>query len=149
MLRFKIFAIFLLLNCIFSFDAISQPRNSKRFSAIESEKIAYITKELKLTPSEAQKFFPLYNEYNTNMWDVKTAKRSITQQPEQRINSLNSTQGTQKDLIAYDAKEVELKRNYRKKFSQVIGEARASQFFEVEQRFRESLIRELQSRRQK
>ena len=37
------------------------------FKAIESEKIAYITKELKLTPGEAEVFFPIYNQYNREM----------------------------------------------------------------------------------
>lgn len=147
MLRLKLVSITAIFVCLLSLSSAAQPRNSARFSAIESEKIAYITKELKLTPAEAQKFFPLYNQYNKEMWDIKSAKTGMSQAPQQHVNSLNR-RGS-RDVIAYDAKEVEIKKEYRKKFSQVIGESRASQFFEVEQRFRENLIKELRSRRNK
>lgn len=123
---------------------IAQPRDNKRFRAIENEKIAYITKELKLSIAEAERFFPIYNQYNREMWDVKTEKASAGS-----ASSINakSLKGNTRDVIAFDAKEVQIKKNYRGKFAQVIGAARASQFFEVEQRFRENLIKELRSRK--
>jgi len=114
------------------FLPVAQAQDSKRFEAIENQKVAYITKHLKLSPSEAQKFFPLYNQYNKELWAVKSAK----------------TGGSDKrDIISYDAKEVEIKKQYRKKFGEVIGSSRASQFFEIEQDFRELLYKELQKRR--
>ncbi len=124
--------------------AQAQPRDSKRFEAIENEKIAYITKQLKLSPSEAQKFFPLYNQYNKEMWAVKSEKTGSSSNAPQGANSFGSGK---RDIISYDAKELEIKKEYRKKFSEVIGNSRASQFFEIEQNFRELLYKELQNRR--
>ncbi len=115
----------------------SQDRN--RFQAIENEKIAYITKELNLTPREAQQFFPLYNEYSQTLWDLRKAK--LNGAPK------NSFRGGSRDVLQYDAKEVEVKKEYRSKFAKVIGSARASQFFEVEQEFREHLYKSLQRKK--
>jgi len=112
--------------------AQAQPKDSKRFEAIENEKIAYITKHLKLSPSEAERFFPLYNQYNREMWVVKSAKTGSSDK---------------RDIISYDAKELDIKKAYRKKFGEAIGSSRASQFFEIEQNFRELLYKELQKRR--
>ena len=115
----------------------------RNFEAIESEKIAYITKELKLTPAEAERFFPIYNQYNKEMWELKRAKRGALRTPE-GANSLNSEK---RDVIAYDVKEVELKKAYRADFAKFIGQARASQFFQVEEDFFNLLRSKIQNRK--
>lgn len=143
-----IIAIFcLVLSCCISLSYAQQ----NKFNAIESEKIAYITKELKLSPMEAQKFFPLYNKYNEEMWDLKRAKRGTnnsnnTAATPRGVNSFNRG-GQQRDVIAFDAKEVDIKKKYRTQFSQVVGQARASQFFQVVEDFNNILRDELQNRK--
>lgn len=126
MLQLKyIFTTLCLLFTLHS-TSIAQENN---FEAIESKKIAYITKELKLTPAEAQRFFPLYNKYNEAIWELKRAKKR-----------------ERKDVISFDAKEVELKKEYRGEFAKVIGQARASQFFQVVEEFNDLLRNTLQNR---
>ena len=41
--------------------AMGQPRLNQKREQIKALKIAYITDELKLTPEEATKFWPLFN----------------------------------------------------------------------------------------
>lgn len=115
-------------------------QSNKRFQIIENEKIAFITRELNLSRKEAQDFFPIYNEYSKEMWSVKKAKT-------ENSPARNNLRGNSRDVIAYDAKELEIKKNYREKFSKVIGTARSSQFFQVEQEFREYLIKSLNNRK--
>ena len=43
--------------------AMGQPRLNQKREQIKALKIAYITDELKLTPEEATKFWPLFNAY--------------------------------------------------------------------------------------
>ncbi|GEM64606.1 hypothetical protein SF1_25880 [Sphingobacterium faecium NBRC 15299] len=115
-------------------------QDNERFQIIENEKIAFITRELNLSRKEAQDFFPIYNEYSKEMWSVKKAKTGNSP-------SRNNLRGGSRDVIAYDAKELEIKKNYREKFSKVIGASRSSQFFQVEQEFREYLIKSLNNRK--
>lgn len=115
-------------------------QDNERFQIIENEKIAFITRELNLSRKEAQDFFPIYNEYSKEMWNVKKAKTGNNP-------SRNNLRGNSRDVIAYDAKELEIKKNYREKFSKVIGTSRSSQFFQVEQEFREYLIKSLNNRK--
>ncbi len=51
------------LAFLFTIVAISQPRLNQKREQIKALKIAYITDELKLTPEEASKFWPLFNAY--------------------------------------------------------------------------------------
>lgn len=137
---------------------------SDRFERIENEKKAYITKSLNLTSAEAKKFFPIYEQYHDEMGALQKAKRkertqqTQRQQPPPRTtlqsqrnsglrNDLNSSSDiADRDMIAFDSKKVELKKNYRKRFAEVIGQARASQFFQVEEEFHDYLMQKLQNR---
>lgn len=133
--------------------AVAQESRAERFERIEAEKIAFITKELNLTPSEAQRFFPVYNQYHREISKLKQERRSVsrlrskTQLEENKRMAGNNFNMTDRDVLAFDAKELEVKKNYRNRFTTIIGQARASRFFEVEEEFRNYLLRELQQRR--
>ncbi|MHC8949204.1 hypothetical protein [Sphingobacterium hungaricum] len=143
----------LLIICIFiftSFAAFAQQESGgreDRFSQIENEKIAYIIKQLKLTPAETQKFIPIYNQYSKEIWALNSAKTKTVNSNKSNSNSFNRSSSN--DVIEFDAREVEIKKEYRTKYSQVIGSSRASQFFVVEQEFRSMLRQELQNRKDK
>jgi hypothetical protein len=87
------------------------------------------------------------------MWDLKREKRGTnsnsTAKTPSSVNSFNSrgSQIQKRDVIAFDAKEVEIKKKYRTQFSQVVGQARASQFFQVVEDFNNILRNELQNRK--
>jgi len=125
------------------FVANGQSRQ-ERFEAIENQKAAYITKHLQLTPSEAQRFFPLYNQYIKEIRDIKSKKSRSVNAP---VGG-RSFQSETTDVIKYDTQEVNTKKKYRTKFSEVIGKSRSSQFFAVEQEFIELLYKELRGRKQ-
>lgn len=144
MLRFRQLLFTLSFMLLSALCTNAQPRDSKRFEAIENEKIAYITKELNLTQSEAQRFFPIYNQYNKEMWTLKSEKTSVATNAPRGASTLNGS--GKRDVLSYDAKELEVKKEYRKKFSEVIGSSRSIEFFEIEQNFRELLYKELQRR---
>ncbi|SFS87438.1 hypothetical protein [Sphingobacterium wenxiniae] len=146
MLRFKHLFVTIVGLALCVLSAQAQPRDSKRFAAIENEKIAYITKELNLTTAEAQRFFPIYNQYSKAVWNVRSQRQDDSTPSPKGTNSFNRSSG-QRDVLSYDAKELNIKKEYRAKFAEVIGQSRASQFFEVEQNFRELLYKELQNRK--
>ncbi|MFD1164511.1 hypothetical protein ACFQ2C_02725 [Sphingobacterium daejeonense] len=143
MIRLKHIISTLFLIWIACFVANGQSRQ-ERFEQIENQKTAYITKQLRLTPTEAQKFFPLYNQYTKEIRSVKSKKSRGNQIDRTRGNSFRPGN----DAIEFDAQEVDIKKKYRAKFADVVGQSRASQFFSVEQEFIELLYKELNSRRQ-
>ncbi len=108
-----------------------------RFQQVESAKIAYITKNLELTPTEAQKFFPIYNEYRKEM-------REISHQKKADRNNLKSESG-----LEFDSKVLACKKKYHARFTTIISPTKASRFFEVEREFREQLFKELENRNRK
>src|SRR5690625_6700831 len=62
--------LFLFLTFL-AFTAYGQ--DDKR-SQIQAMKTAYITEELELTATEAEKFWPIYNAYRKDLWSLRHDK---------------------------------------------------------------------------
>jgi Spy/CpxP family protein refolding chaperone len=66
-------------------------------NAIESLKIAFLTKQLDLTPDEAQKFWPVYNQYTIEL--KKMRKDHTGDELEMREKALTLTKRFKPELI--------------------------------------------------
>jgi len=56
-------------------DTRGQRGHDVRYERLKSMKVAYITQELNLTPAEAEKFWPVYNEKYKKVLPIKTVAR--------------------------------------------------------------------------
>ena len=65
-------------------NTFAQESRQQRFERIETEKIAFITKELDLSSREAQRFFPTYNEYRKELHATLQDNRRKSQQKPHR-----------------------------------------------------------------
>ena len=102
--------------------------NEKKQQGIDALKVAFISKELELTPDEAQKFWPVYNQYAK---ELKTT-----------INHGN-------DALDRDEKVLNLRKSYKEQFSNVLGQQRMNKIFNAEGRFRNLLIKSMRDQNQR
>lgn len=101
--------------------------NSKMAQSIDALKMAYITKELNLSPDEAQKFWPIYNNYSS---ELKKARKDFRQ-----------------DDLAFEERKIGIMRRYQDNFRRVLNsDIRSKQCFRVEPEFHKVLRREWQRR---
>jgi hypothetical protein len=98
---------------------------------LESLRIAFITKQLQLTPQEAEKFWPVYNSYDDEM-------RKMVRDHRQKG-------GSEIDL---EEKILAMHKKYRPDFLKVISEQKFDKLMVAERQWRDMLQKELQ-RRQK
>lgn len=97
---------------------------------IQSLKIAFITERLQLTSSEAQKFWPIYNDY----------EKEISKQWQAYENG-----GI--PVLDNEEKLLKVKLKYRSSFEKVLGKDKVNKFYLAEQDFRGVLIHSLQHRK--
>ncbi|MFT3846670.1 MAG: hypothetical protein QM725_16540 [Lacibacter sp.] len=121
--------IFFVAATGFSFAQEQQPEpnQEKKIQALE---IAFISRKLDLTPDEAQKFWPVYNEYRKEMKQAMISQR----------NDPN------KDAVMNEQKLLDIKKKYRDRFIGVIGQPRMNKLFEAEREFRAVLLNQLKNR---
>jgi len=125
----KIFTLTVLLISItgFAFAQEQQP-DPKQEEKIQALEIAFISRKLDLTPDEAQKFWPIYNEY-------KKEVRQVT------MNERNNP-----DEIVREQKILDVRKKYSGRFVGVIGQPRMNKFFQAEREFRGVLLNQLKNR---
>lgn len=119
--------LILLFALTASLTAISQERGEK----IEALRIAYITKQLQLTPDEARVFWPVYDVYEGEMRGIiKDCRQKGCTQLEQ------------------DEKILNLRKKHKPQFLKVISEAKFDKLIKAESTLKEMLLKELQNRRE-
>ena len=103
----------------------ANPSPEKKQQNIEALKVAFISKELELTPEEAQKFWPVYNQYSKEMTSTFRAG--------------------DEDVLERDEKVLNVRKRYKDQFSKVLGDQRVNRMFGAETRFRQLLIKAMRN----
>jgi hypothetical protein len=120
--------LLLLTGFVFTF-LIGVAQNGNRLEAL---KIAYITKKLDLSPEEAQKFWPIYNQYSA---ELKQARQTATRN--------NSSE------IELDEATLNIRKKYSSQFSQVLSPQKVDTFFKSEKEFGHYVQKEMERRQLK
>jgi phosphomevalonate kinase len=121
--------------------------NPKRQEKIEVLKRTYISEQLNLTVAEAEKFWPVYNEFN----DQRKAIRKSLKQLEKNSNTITDEKklSTQIDQISQKKKEeIDLQSAFLKNCLPILGVEKTRKLARLEQDFKKKLMQELKNRRE-
>jgi Spy/CpxP family protein refolding chaperone len=116
---------------------------------IESLKIAYITQQLNLDPAQAQKFWPVYNQYQAALHRLSRQRRkNLMSEDELHKASDSEIERSLDQDFSYQKQALQIREEYRDKFRKVLPPEKVAQLYRAERDFNLKLIRELH-RRQK
>jgi hypothetical protein len=122
----------LILFCLtVSFSALAQDAPKTEVQRLEAYKIAYLTKKLNLSPSEAQKFWPIYNKYQEEVKNLRVDSRQ-----------------DKKSEIETEEKMLNIRKKYNDEFSKAINNDKVNTLFRSEREFSLMVQKELMERRQ-
>jgi hypothetical protein len=114
----------LIAICLLPMLAQAQPQPRRDMSMdrekLESLEAAYLTRELNLSPDDAQKFWPVFNKYREEVKGVNT-NTAIT------------------DPLEKQQKILDLRKKYRGDFGRILGQERGQSVFSAEDRFRQKV----------
>jgi len=114
---------------------------------IESRKIAWLATAITLTPVEAARFWPVYNDWNKkieeNMRSRHLALRTIRQLSRDKSTDEKAYAQQSKILIDGAAEEARITSEAHRAYVSILGEVRTARLYLAEEQFREMLIREL------
>ena len=116
----------------FSFTGFSQEAEKPQADAggrIKALQIAYLTNKLNLKPEEAQRFWPVFNQYQEEIRKVRIEGRNL---PE----------------VDKEQKIVDIRKKYFEEFTKVLNKDRADRVFKADNEFRDVIRKEIQERRQ-
>ncbi len=115
-------------------------RPGQRLAQLENAKIAFITTRVALTQDQAQKFWPVYNEFSTRRRELNRNGRLLRREvadglTDQQIRD-NFTQG-----FAVRQQELNLEKEYFDKFQKIISLRQVAQLFLAERDFTKEVIK--------
>lgn len=140
----------LLLFCTLAVSAQDEEevvkQDPKAQEKIKAARIAYITEKLGLTPAEAEKFWPIYNEFAARRQEL----RKEFEQARKNKPANQSDEQHQKDMVDLGLKvkqsELDLEKDYSNRILNVITPQKLMALRKAEQDFRVMVLRQIQNR---
>jgi hypothetical protein len=116
-----------------------------RKAQLESQKIAIITQKLNLSVGEAQKFWPVYNEYQQKKEEILGQRREIFEQLRGNKGNLsnNELHSISDKYLKLQAEESKLAIDYHQKFKEVLTIAKVVELYMAEEQFKFWLLGEM------
>ena len=125
----------------------AQNQNPDKFSTY---KIGFFTKKMNLTSQEAEKFWPVYNDYQKQKNLIQREKIMLIRDFNQNESVLDDSQLTEMGdrLIKYISDESSLAVAFHKKIREVLAPAKVIKYYQAENQYKIQLLRELQEKNQ-
>ena len=137
----KFLQILLFFVFLFGFSFVKAQSNKEK---IEALRVAFIAKEVKLTPAEAQVFWPVYNEWQDKLEGLKTKRKEFKKVKE------DPNSATDKEIEAYlstelliKQKEADLFKEYNEKLKKILPIKKVALVYKAEEEFKKELIKQL------
>lgn len=144
-LRAAMLVLVLCAACSMLASAQNGDPEGPRKERIERLKRAYITEKLDLSVPEAEKFWPLYNDYAQRREalrkDMKRLERAIA-------NGEGDLQSAIDQLATKRIEEVKNDQQFAKDALPILGNQKTSRLLGLEQEFRREMMQRLKERRQ-
>lgn len=129
-----------------SVAAVAQRGPEARNKKIQAYRVAIFTQVLNLTPTEAEGFWPVFNEYLSKREDVQTQLK-----PTKQLDGMNDSEVEDYVKKYYELRqhELDLEKELGQKLRKVLPLRKIAKIPVAEREFREALVKKMQENRQK
>lgn len=132
---------------LLSVNSIAQPNNDR----IKSLKIAFITERLNLTENEAQQFWPVYNNFEENMYKIRFEDlRRIRHEIKQNHETLSDAKANEllDRMINAENELHNAKIQLTEKLKKILSPQKIILLKVTEEEFNRKILEEMKKRRQ-
>lgn len=115
---------------------------------IMQEKVKFFNKKLDLTKTEAENFWPIYNDYQNRRNRIASDKRTLMKYYNQNSQNMTSQEitATLNKYMAYEKQETDLLLTYNEKFRSVLPDDKVLRIYIAEVQFKDYLLTLLRTR---
>ena len=115
-------------------------RKGQRLAQLENAKIAFITNRVALTQDQAQKFWPVYNEFSDRRRELNRNGRLLRRNVTEGMSDQQIRENFNQSFTVRQ-QELNLEKEYFDKFQKVISLRQVSRLFLAERDFTKEVIR--------
>lgn len=130
---------------LLGFAVNAQDKNSHeaRMEKFRAEKVSFLTSKLDLTPAEAEKFWPIYNQMDKERWEAQKCRRDLENKVSEAEESLSDNEIIKltREFSGSMQKEGTLMTSYNEKLLKVLPPKKVLKLYKAENEFRMNMIR--------
>jgi len=142
----SLFTITLLFSTItFGQRHHHKPGNRPTKEKIKALKIAHITSELDLSSEEAQRFWPVYNEFEAQMDKFHQEKRADRKKHKEGATELSDAELEKivDNHLVREQQELDVKKAYHSKFKAILPIQKLAKLYRAEHSFKRDLLKKM------
>lgn len=136
----------MMFSALWPVSAQSDDRDQHR-ERIKSLKTAFITQELNLSKKVAQEFWPIYNEYEAKVQEIR--RREHRDLPNMECISESEAEEMLKELVDLEKQDYILKQQLFRDLRQFFSSHQIIKLQKLEDEFHKKLIKEYRSRKER
>ena len=126
------------------------PVSDEKREEIEAMKVGFLTRKLELTSEEAKTFWPVYNQYQSELDKLRDNRRK------ERMAAKNELEGmSDKEVekivdgeIAFRQSELDVMKKYNAQFKSVLPMKKVAKLYRAEEDFKRELLHQLREKRE-
>ena len=121
-----------------------------RKERMEALRVAFLTTKLELTPEEAAKFWPVFNEFHGQLEAIRKSGKKGGHHKKEDIDSMSDQQV--RDLLeghlAKEQEMLDLKKRYQTQFLEVLDARKVAKLHMAEREFKKHLFEHIKNRKE-
>lgn len=138
---------FILLFSITTIMLFGQKRGEKS-EKIEAYRVAFFTQKLDLTADESKAFWPVYNDYQKELRELRKAERQLNRGNYGEMSDQELEEAIEK-RFELRQKQLDLEKQYYKKFKAVLPMKKLAKLPRTERAFRSELLKKVKEQRER
>ncbi|REJ83543.1 MAG: hypothetical protein DWQ44_03400 [Bacteroidetes bacterium] len=138
--------LFILL--IASHEINAQPGKPTR-ERIESMKIGFLTERLNLNPEEAKVFWPVYNQFQNELNDVRKNRKENMRDAAENFDDMSDSDAEKfvDEELVFRQKELDIQKKYHPQLKKVLPAKKVARLYRAEEDFKRKLLEMIRERR--
>jgi len=123
---------------------------AQKSDKLEAEKVAFFTRELSLTKTEAERFWPIYNDFSNRKDRINRDRKVLYEYIATNKDNMSDAevQDALTKFILYQNQETILIESYHKKFLEILPPKKVMLIYVTENQFKVYILRQIRDNRQ-
>ncbi len=137
--------LFLLVTAL---SAQGQDERQRRFEEMKAKRAGFFTERIGLTPSEAERFWPIYNSLQSEKGKLseRTRKLFMNTKVNNKGEKVPDFKRITDEMINIKVKEANLEKLYHEKFKKILSPEKLFRYYQAEVDWGKELLRLFQRR---
>jgi Spy/CpxP family protein refolding chaperone len=141
--------ILVLCDLTLALKAQEHKGRQEHIEKFRSMKIAFFTERLELTPQEAEKFWPLYNDHEKKKREVSRYRHFRPRNMSEQLADMTDQEAEEMvdEMMEARKKEVQLAAAFHEDLKEILPPKKVMKFYITEIQFREYMLRKIRDER--